>query len=604
MKIKVSDLVTRFLEQQGVQHVFLLSGGMMMHLLDSISRSNRIRYICNHHEQASAIAAEGNARWRGGLGVCFATSGPGATNTVTGIAGAWLDSSPILIITGQSRSTLTARGLGLSDLRMVGPFEVDIVAIVQSITKYAVFVGDPRMVLYHLQRAVHAATTGRPGPVLIDMPLDIQATLIEEEGLPEFTPEPITASVVHDFTPLWEKLAVARRPVILAGHGVCVAGESSRFLALVERLGIPFVTTQLAKDLVPFTHPLFIGHVGLRGERAANFAIQASDLLIIAGCSLHITTTGYDVDAFAPSADKVWIDLDSANLRRNAVRATLTYPISVTDCLDRIDAFSPALSAKAAEWMSMVMNWKKRLPVIAEHPQKSEAIEVYQLLATLSDILSGGEVIVTDAGSLYYAVGQCFRAKAGQRVIVSGALGAMGYALPASLGVAIENTVGPTVCITGDGSMQMNVQELASVARYAPNLKIIVINNGGYASIRNTQNTFCNGNIAGSSRATGVGMPEWGKLCESYGLSYLKCDRQAELRNAFDKMMSVSGPIFLECCTPENVDMFPAVISRKLEDGSFVSSRLHEMSPLLSANELASLGISGHILAAMEGCNK
>ena len=601
MKIKVSDLVTRFLEQQNVRHVFLLSGGMMMHLLDSVSRSSRIRYICNHHEQASAMAAEGNARWRGGLGVCFATSGPGATNTVTGIAGAWLDSSPVLFVTGQSRRTLTARGLGLPEMRMVGTFEVDFVAIAAPITKYAVFADDPKMVLFHLQKAVHAATTGRPGPVVIDMPLDVQGASVEEDDLPQFTPEPITSSVVHDYSPLWEKLADAKRPVILGGHGIRVAGETKRFLDLVERLGIPLVTTQLAQDLVPFDHPLYIGHVGLRGERAANFAIQAADLLIVVGSSMHITTTGYEVETFAPSAEKIWIDLDAANLRRNAVRAALTYQSSVGSFLDSISSHIPNVSPEVAAWKSQVSQWKAKLPVIAEHPLKNGAMETYQLVAALSEALAGGETLVTDAGSLYYVVGQGFHAKPGQRVIVSGALGAMGYALPAALGAAIENTASPTICLTGDGSMQTNVQELASVVRYAPNLKIIVINNDGYASIRNTQMTFCNGHIAATNQTTGVGMPAWKKLCEAYGLTYLRCDQQSELKGVFNQMLKISGPVFVECCLPENVEMSPAVTSQKLENGSFVSSRLHEMSPRISPSELVQLGINDLLLAAMEG---
>lgn len=601
MKVKVSDLVTRFLEQQEVRHVFLLSGGMMMHLLDSLSRSKRIRYICNHHEQACAIAAEGNARWRGGLGVCFATSGPGATNTITGIAGAWLDSAPVLFVTGQSRRTLTVRGLGLSGLRMVGTFEVDIVAMVQPITKYAVFVDDPRMVLYHLQKAVHEALTGRPGPVLVDMPLDVQGALVEDDDLPQFRPEPAPRAAPPDFSGLWGKLAQARRPVILAGHGVRVAGETGRFVALIERLGVPLVTTQLAQDLIPHDHRLYVGHVGLRGERAANFAIQAADLVVAVGCSLHITTTGYEVEAFAPSAEKIWIDPDEENLKRNVVRAGLTYSCRVGDFLDAAGGTPRVVAPELGAWRSLTARWKERLPLIAEHPLKEEALETYQIVSMLSDALTGGEAVVSDAGSLYYVVGQCFRAKAGQRVLISGALGAMGYALPAALGVALENTGRPTICITGDGSMQTNVQELAAVAHYAPNLKIIVINNDGYASIRNTQKTFCDGNIAATNQATGVSMPAWSKLCEAYGLPHLRCARPAELPGVLAQMLARPGPVFLECCIPENVDLFPAVTSRKREDGTFVSSRLHEMSPQLPAAVLAELGITGPLLAAMNG---
>jgi len=601
MKIKVSDLVTRFLEEQKVEHVFLLSGGMMMHLLDSVSKSKKIRYICNHHEQASAMAAEGNARWKGSLGVCFATSGPGATNTVTGVSGAWLDSSPVLFITGQSRRTLTVRGLGLSNLRMVGTFEVDIVPIVQSITKYAVFVDDPRMVLYHLQKAVYTALSGRPGPVLIDMPLDVQGAFVEEDGMLEFNPEPTIDVEETDFSVLFRKLSEAKRPVILAGHGVRVAGETSRFIDFVTRLGVPLVTTQLAKDLVPYDHSLFAGHVGLRGQRTANFAVQASDLLIAVGSSLHVTTTGYDVAAFAPSAQKVWIDSDEANLTRNAVRADLVYQSSVTGFLDAVAGKAAHLRPEATAWRSLVGRWKDALPVMADHPLKDGAVETYQLVDTLSEVLSGGEVIVSDAGSLYYIVGQAFRAKLGQRVIISGALGAMGYALPAALGVAVGNTDGPTICLTGDGSMQTNVQELASVVRYSPNLKIVVINNGGYASIRNTQLTFCDGQMAAINRETGVGMPEWRKLCGAYGIPYLLCSRQQDLRDVFQQMLGVAGPVFVECCAAESVEMFPAVTSRKLEDGSFVSSRLHEMSPALLPGEFDKLGITESLLAAMNG---
>jgi acetolactate synthase I/II/III large subunit len=595
MKIKVSDLVTRFLEEQNVKHVFLLSGGMMMHLLDSISKSKKIRYICNHHEQACAMAAEGNARWRGGLGVCFATSGPGATNTVTGITGAWLDSSPVLFITGQSRRTLTARGLGLKDLRMVGTFEVDIVPIVRPITKYSVFVDDPKSVLYHLQKAVYLAQSGRPGPVLLDMPLDVQGAMVEEDDFIQFVPEKIEVSA-DDYSAIWAKLAVAQRPVILAGHGIRVAGQCSRFVEFVERLGIPLVTTQLANDLIPYAHPHYVGHVGLRGDRAANFTVQAADLLIVLGCSLHITTTGYEVDKFAPSAEKIWIDSDKANLERNVVKAILRYPSSVSDFLHSVGTFKPTLSANVESWNRLTSRWKEKLLIIAEHPLKNDHLETYQLVNTLSNTLTGGETIVTDAGSLYYVIGQAFKTKSKQRVIVSGALGSMGYALPASLGVAVEDTEGTTICIKGDGSMQMNVQELATVARYSPNLKIIVINNGGYASIRNTQVNFCNGNYAGTDPKTGVGLPSWDGLCLAYGLTYMKCDKHSELAATFQNMLRIKGPVFVECIMPETVEMFPAVTSRKLDDGSFVSSRLHEMSPFLSDDQLGELGINKSLL--------
>ena len=388
--------------------------------------------------------------------------------------------------------------------------------------------------------------------------------------------------------------------MILGGHGIRVAGESARFLALVERMGIPLVTTQMANDLIPAAHPLYIGHVGLRGGRAANFAIQAADLLIVLGSSLHITTTGYEVDAFAPSADKVWIDSDEANLQRNVTRAGLVYPCSVAVFLDSVGNRQPMVSAEATVWRSLTAKWKEQLPLMAEHPVQGDALETYQVVAALADSLSGGETVVSDAGSLYYVTGQAFLAKSGQRVIISGALGAMGYALPAAFGVAVENPC-MTICITGDGSMQTNVQELASVARYAPNLKIIVINNDGYASIRNTQMTFLNGHIAATNQATGVAMPAWDKLCDAYGIKHLKCVHSSTLRETLRTMLDTPGPVFLECVLPAIVLMSPAVTSKKLDNGSFVSSRLHEMSPQLPPEVLARLGIDDELLAAMEG---
>jgi len=534
------------------------------------------------------------------LGVCFATSGPGATNTVTGISGAWLDSSPVLFITGQSRRTLSTRGLGLKNLRMVGTFEVDIIPIVEPITKYAVFVDDPKSVLYHLKKAVYLAKNGRPGPVLLDMPLDVQGSVVEEDDLIQFHPEePINQSC--DFSSIWARLALAQRPVILAGHGIRVARECARFVNFLDRLGIPLVTTQLANDLVPYAHPLYRGHVGLRGNRAANFTVQAADLLIILGSSLHITTTGYEVDKFAPKAEKIWIEFDAENLERNVAKAALRYPSSVSDFLDSVGALKPVLSESAIGWRTLTAKWKEVLPVLADHPLKNDDLETYQLVDTLSEALTGGETIVADAGSLYYIIGQAFKTKINQRIIVSGALGAMGYALPASLGIAVEDKEGVSICITGDGSMQVNVQELATVARYAPNLKIIVINNNGYASIRNTQAAFCNGNYAGIDPPTGVGMPNWEGLCLAYGLRYIKCDKHSELGCVFRKMIDIKGPVFVECIMPETVEMVPAVTSTKLDDGTFVSCRLHEMSPLLKSDELSKLGIDADLLCAMGG---
>ncbi len=584
-KVKVSDWICQFLEEQGVSHVFLLSGGMMMHLLDSLSRSRSIKYVCNHHEQACAMAAEAFARESGRLGVCYATSGPGATNTITGILGAWLDSSPVLFLTGQSRTALTVRGVGLPDLRMVGNFEVDIVEVAKPITKYAAFVDDPKSIACHLSQAIHLARSGRPGPVLLDIPLDVQGASVDRNSLAVFVPPPRRDEIPIDaVTGILQRLRNAERPLILAGHGVRVAGAAEAFRRLVPQLGVPVATTQLANDLLPYSDPYYVGKVGLRGDRAGNFAVQNCDVLLVVGSSLHITTTGYELQHFAPKAEKIIVNLDEAELARDHVRASTRLRCDLGAFLSGMAEALQRSSAHSGTplWLERCRGWKERYPVAREpHKSEGDTINTYQLVDLLSDLLKGDETLVTDAGSLYYIVGQAFRTKARQRVIVSGALGSMGYALPAALGAAYASPDKMVICLTGDGSMHANVQELATLVNSQLNCKIIMINNGGYASIRNTQATFCEGNIAGASRESGVTFPDWRKLAEAYGVQYIAEQRMSTLAKTLAYLLDSAGPVFCEIIVPETVEMFPAVTSEKLPDGSFKSNRLHEMSPAL-----------------------
>ncbi len=594
MKVKVSDVVRNFFEEKGVRHVFILSGGMMMHLLDSLSKSKTIRYICNHHEQASAIGAEAYARETGQIGVCYATSGPGATNTITGIAGAWLDSSSVMVITGQSRKDLTVRGTGIPDLRMVGNFEVNIVDIAKPITKYSVFVAEPSQILFHLQKAYYLATSGRPGPVLLDIPLDVQGAMVEESLLVQFTPPAAQKIELHDpISQLVAHLKNSKRPLILAGHGIRVAQQTQAFKELAVRLGVPVVTTQLANDLLPYDHNLYVGHVGLRGDRAGNFAVQSCDLLLVIGSSLHITTTGYDLKQFAPTAYKVMVDIDEAQLSRNHIGASLQIKSDVGSFITILSHQLVDINAsEKRDWASLCSRWKQSFPISKEpHPMQNDEINTYKLIDVLSDVLDGNETIITDAGSLYYIVGQALRVKGNQRVIVSGGLGAMGYALPAAIGAGVAAPSKRIICITGDGSLQTNVQELATVAYHKLDCIIIVLNNNGYASIRNTQTTFCDGNIAASSESTGVSFPDWGKIAEAYGLVYSKESKLSKIREFLTSVLHTKAPILCEIVIPTTVHMLPAVTSEKLPNGSFRSNRLHEMSPPLSAERLQKEGI-------------
>jgi acetolactate synthase-1/2/3 large subunit len=595
--VRVSDFVKNFFEEKGVKHIFLLSGGMMMHLLDSLSRSETIKYVCNHHEQACAIAAEAYARVKNDIGVCYATSGPGATNTITGIAGAWLDSSPVIYLTGQSRTTLTARGAGIKDLRMLGNFEVDIVDIAKPITKYSIFVDDAKDIAYHLEKAYYTALEGRPGPVLLDIPLDIQGAMVNKDELKHFIPPAKTVYDVNgDFSKLFALLKDSKRPLIIAGHGIRVAKQTEHLKQILHHTGIPAVTTQLANDILTYDDVSYVGKVGLRGDRAGNFAVQSADLIISIGSSLHVTTTGYELEEFAPQANKVVIDIDKAVLEKNKAISQLQINCDVKSCLDRFDDLEN-LSDKLVIWNDTVAKWKKLFPIKDEpHPKQGDTINTYQLVDTLSESLKGDEIILSDAGSLYYITGQALKIKKDQRFIISGALGAMGYALPAAIGACFAEPEKNVICLTGDGSMQLNVQELQTISNYQLNCKIIVINNKGYASIRNSQVSFQGGQIAASSYETGVTFPDWKKLTDAYSIPYILEDNINEISKTIENLLKVKGPVFLEVGIPENVTMIPAVTSVRLPNGSFKANRLHEMTPNLSKEQLDNAGLPHQLI--------
>ncbi len=595
MTLRVSDYIARHLASIGVRSVFLLSGGGMMHLLDAVSRVPEIRYFCNHHEQASAMAAEGYARQTGTLGVCYATSGPGGTNTLTGIVGAYQDSSPLLVLTGQSKRLQTIQGSKIDGLRQFGVFEVDIVPIVKSVTKAAIFLDDPQRVRYELERAVHLATTGRPGPVLIDVPLDVQGALVDPDTLRGYDgageAPPAMGAAPEAVRDVLARLGAAKRPLIVAGHGLRASGSVAAFRAILPKLGIPVVTTSLALDALPYDHPLFIGHPGPKGDRAGNFAVQTADVLLFLGSSLHISTTGYELDQFAPDADKIQVEMDPAVLAREDVGVSLKLQAGAGEFIAAADAQlsenGPLSSASA--WLDQCRVWKEKYAVRNEaHTPNPGKINYYTLLDTLGELLLGDATLVTDAGSAYYVTGQAFRVKEHQRVLVSGALGAMGYALPASIGAASADPNLTVLCLTGDGSLQTNIQELQTVRHYGLNIKLVVVSNDGYQSIRNTQSSFFDGHLAGASRGSGVSIPPLRKIADAYGLPYFCCDTEDDLSRVLAELLATPGPALCEVWTREDQQILPTVSSKRLPDGTMKSQPLHNMFPFLTDEQLQS----------------
>ncbi len=586
MKVRVADYIAQRLQEWGVNSVFMLSGGGMMHLVDSVGRAEGLRAICNHHEQCSAIAADAQARFTGRLGVCYATSGPGATNILTGLVGAWQDSSPVLFLTGQSKSTQTIQGSGIAGLRQFGTFEVDIVPIVKPVTKYAVMVTDPKTIRYHLEKAFHLATTGRPGPVLLDLPLDVQGALIEpevQEGYVHEDDARCPSSI--ELTKVADILRNAKRPLILSGVGIRSAGAVDLFRRLVDLMNIPVVTSQLGKDGLFYDHALFVGHSGPKGDRAGNFAVQTADVILSLGCSLHSQTTGWENNLFAPEALKIQVDIDEAILAREQLNVAVKIKSDVREFLLGIEPLVGKGFANDA-WRNNCLSWKERFAVNREpHDRSAEAVNYYDFAEDLSRALKDNECVVTDAGSAFYAMGQGFRAKQNQRFISSGSLGAMGFALPAANGVATASD-STTICVTGDGSLMTNIHDLAVTSHYKLNVKLFVLNNDGYLSIRNTQRDFFNGMFVGTGPDSGVFIPDLESQAKTYRLPFLRCERSSDLRSVIGQALAIDGPVLVEINALRDQRMIPSVMSERLPDGRMQSKPLHEMYPYLPQTEI------------------
>jgi acetolactate synthase-1/2/3 large subunit len=590
MKIRVADYIADYLEKRGVRKVFLLAGGGMMHLIDAVGRRTRLGYVCNHHEHAGALAAEGYARETGQLGVCYATSGPGASNTVTGVVECWQDSVPVLFVSGQSKLSQTIQGSKIYGLRQFGTFEVDIISIVKPITKYAAFLDDPAQIRFHLEKACALATSGRPGPVFIDVPVDVQGALIDPEKLVGYreaseAPNQPADSVMDEVV---DRLAAARRPLILAGHGIRAAGAVEKFRELSARLNVPVATTQLAADLLPYDHPLYVGHPGMKGDRPGNLAVQCADVILSLGSSLHVLTTGYELDRFAPTAYKIQVELDENVLKREQVGVQKKIACGIPeflDCLERrlANRSTPNKTLVASgAWHERCLLWKRELSVRKEpHARPNGAINYYDLNDALSDLCADTDTVVTDAGSAFYVIGQAFRTKKGQRVIISGALGAMGHALPLALGAAAAAPEKKIVCVTGDGSFQTNIQELATIAHHKFNIAIFVVNNDGYVSIRNTQKNFFGGFLVGTDPKSGVTMPDLEKIASAYGIPYRVARDLNSLTDTVREALCESGPVLCEVFTAPIQEIIPTVSSFKRPDGTMESKPLHDMYPFL-----------------------
>lgn len=561
--------------------------------LDDAIRLKRIPYTAFHNEQAAAMAAEAYARIKGEIAVCVVTSGPGATNLVTGVAGAFLDSAPVFYIAGQAKSTEAVTQEMKPGVRQFGTFELPVLDILKPIIKTGKVLTSKDNVAETIKEMAQIALTGRPGPVYLEIPLDVQGTqsITEEKQEHIFMDRVIEASDSQEFIDsLYLALNASLRPLILAGHGVRASGGQGLLSRLVDAWNMPIVTTQLAKDLFPYSDRHFIGHVGLRGDRAGNLAVFESDLLICIGTSLQQQTIGYDASLFAPNSRKYIVDFEKSISKKG-----LPFEIEQSVDSDTVDILSKLLNSgnlnsrdvdQYEDWRTLNIGRKHALAVSLEpHDLTTPEINMYEFIGLLSLASDQQDIIVTDAGLCFYIMGQAFLLKEQQRYIVSGGLGAMGYALPASIG-AIAAGVKRAICVTGDGSAQMNIHEFGTLASQNGNAIIFVINNGGYASIRNTQKSFFSTSLIGASRDSGVLMPIWEKVAEAYGLEFMKIEGRVNLQNNIKLALTVNSPILVEVICQYSQGLMPSVSSFKLDDGTLKSNPLHVMSPNIDNTEL------------------
>lgn len=586
-KIRVSDLITQFLVDKKINDVFLVSGGGIMHLVDAVGKQKGLNYVANRHEQACAIGAEAWARMKNSPSACIVTTGPGGTNALTGAASAWMDSIPVLIISGQVRTGILA---DYSKHRQIGPQEINIVDMAQPITKYAKTILDPKSVLYELEKAFSLATEGRPGPVWLDIPLDVQAAIIETTHLKRYHPQKKKnlSPTQKEIETVLDLLENAKRPILILGNGVRLAHAEKVLEKFVKKIGAPILLPYNGMDLIPENHPLLMGKFGPVGQRRGNFALQNSDFVLSVGAGLSIASTGFDFKNFAPQAKIVSVNIDKNEMKKPTIK--IDYAIEA-DAKAFIETFLQQTEKSSFEydpkWKKVCKHWKEKYPsIVPSFFKEKKYVNTYVFFDQLSDLLTAKDAILTgnslDAVCLY----QAFKVKKGQRAFTNANLGSMGWGLPASIGACLARNKKRTILVTGDGSIQFNIQELATIAYYQLPIKIFVVNNEGYESIRTTQESHFSGNYVGSDKNSGVNNPKFKALAFANSLPYVKINNNSEIHKKIIDVLNIDGPVLCELHVDPQQHREPKAASFKKPDGSMESRPLEDMSPFLPREEM------------------
>jgi acetolactate synthase I/II/III large subunit len=589
--MRVSEYIAQQLVDFGVRHVFMLTGGGAMFLNYAIGTHPQIKTIFNHHEQACAMAAEGYARITNTPGVINVTTGPGGVNALNGVYGAYTDSIPMLVLSGQVKRETYLRTYDLPGLRQLGDQEIDIISMVKGITKYAATVTDPKEIRYHLEKAWHLTQSGRPGPVWLDIPIDVQSSPLDVDSLKGFDPAetdfPTAPEILsRQVNETLASIQSAQRPVILAGTGVRLAGAVDLFNEVVHKLGIP-VTTGWTHDLIASNDPVFCGRPGTIGTRPGNFAVQNSDVLLVLGSRLNIRQTGYAFKSFARAAHKIWVDIDPAELNRPTVRPETAI---VADAKAFLSEMNRQLDQNQwngkqfAGWLGWCKERQARYPAVNERQRQFNGkINPYHFIQTLFEQLAADDIVVTGNASACIISFQTAQLKLGQRLFSNSGSASMGYDLPAAIGAAVAHGK-RVICLAGDGSLQMNVQELQTVAQTGLPVKIVVLNNEGYLSIRTSQKNFFGGTV-GEGPESGVNFPDYVKLAEVYGIP-ARCIAEADFVPPLREALDAPGPALVEVMLDPSQGFEPRQSSRPLPDGRIVSAPLEDMFPFLEREEV------------------
>lgn len=589
--IKVSDYIIKFLEQIKVKHIFTVSGAGDLHLLDSIRRSESIEYICNHHEQASAMAAFSYARVTKNIGVCLVTTGPGATNAITGMIDCWVDSVPGLYLSGQVQRKQMIGNLGI---RQNGIQEINIVEMVKTVTKYAAVLDDPQKVKWFLEKAVHEAKSGRPGPSWLDIPMDVQSSHVEESTLVSYIPNENELSEVYSVSDkiideVVNLLLESERPVFLIGHGIKAAGAQDLVQELFDLWPVPLCVTWNGIDMIQTDHPRYIGRFGTYGQRAANFAVQNSDLLLSIGSRLNITQTGYVYDEFAREAKKIYVDIDKNELAKFPITPDLSVhcdaKVFIEALIKRLK-LNPTKFKSYSSWVTRTVSWRNKYPTnLPEYKKDPNHLNSFTLIDILTNEIGEGEIIVpTASGSGFTSFHQAANVKRGQTIITSNGFAEMGFDIPGAIGasVATGKKVWQT---TGDGGIQMNLQELQTLKHYHLPVKLFIHSNKGYLTIRHTQNGLFKGEYSGSSVNSGVSIPNFEKIIKAYGIPFFRIKNARGAKAVIRRMAKTEGPCICEVIMDPEQPLIPKTSFKILPDGKLVSPPIEDLFPFLDREE-------------------